>query len=242
MAEINCETDFVAREQDFRNFAADVVRLTLAHKPVNVEALLAAELAAGESVDVRQPGPGGQDRARTSACAALRFWRAWAAGAWHAARWLLLAVCTRIGAIVALEGGTPELAHDLAMHAVAASNPRYIDASEMPAEIVAMRAKSSAKPPRTQKAKKTPEIDRQDAIEGFHAAQVAERDHAAGPAVREGSGPDGRKAAEKAAKARGGAFERFEVGSGIEKKKEDFVAAVMAEVKRQTDPKDPLAH
>ena len=54
MAEINCETDFVAREQDFRNFAADVVRLSLAHKPVNVEALLAAELAAGESVDTRR--------------------------------------------------------------------------------------------------------------------------------------------------------------------------------------------
>src|ERR1700730_7111695 len=54
MAEINCETDFVAREQDFRNFAADVVRHTLAHKPIDVEALLAAELAAGESVDVHR--------------------------------------------------------------------------------------------------------------------------------------------------------------------------------------------
>ncbi|HWW19500.1 MAG TPA: hypothetical protein VNZ06_01735, partial [Steroidobacteraceae bacterium] len=42
----------------------------------------------------------------------------------------------------------------------------------------------------------------------------------------------------KAAKARVVRFERFEVGSGIEKKKEDFVAAVMAEVKRQTDPKE----
>ncbi len=54
MAEINCETDFVAREHDFRNFAADVVRLTLAGRPVDLNALLNAELAAGESVDARR--------------------------------------------------------------------------------------------------------------------------------------------------------------------------------------------
>src|ERR1700743_334434 len=54
MAEINCASDFVAREQDFKRFAADVVRLTLAHKHVDVDALLAAELKAGESVDVHR--------------------------------------------------------------------------------------------------------------------------------------------------------------------------------------------
>src|ERR1700691_5629409 len=45
MVEINCETDFVAREQDFRRFAADVVRLTIARRPADLNALLAAELA-----------------------------------------------------------------------------------------------------------------------------------------------------------------------------------------------------
>src|SRR5476649_533336 len=54
MVEINCETDFVAREHDFKNFAADVARLTLSGRLVDLEALLAAELAAGESVDIRR--------------------------------------------------------------------------------------------------------------------------------------------------------------------------------------------
>src|ERR1700689_3255417 len=54
MVEINCETDFVAREHDFRNFAADVARLTLAGRLVDLDALMAAELAAGESVDARR--------------------------------------------------------------------------------------------------------------------------------------------------------------------------------------------
>src|SRR6204780_3400025 len=43
MVEINCETDFVAREQDFRNFAADLGRLTLAGRLVDLDALMAAE-------------------------------------------------------------------------------------------------------------------------------------------------------------------------------------------------------
>ncbi len=42
MVEINCETDFVAREQDFRRFAGDVARLTLQHRPVDLDALLAS--------------------------------------------------------------------------------------------------------------------------------------------------------------------------------------------------------
>src|ERR1700721_4808628 len=51
MVEINCETDFVAREHDFKNFAADVARLTLAGRLIDLDALMAAELAAGERVD-----------------------------------------------------------------------------------------------------------------------------------------------------------------------------------------------
>jgi elongation factor Ts len=51
MVEINCETDFVAREHDFRHFAAEVARLALARRESDLAALLAAELSTGESVD-----------------------------------------------------------------------------------------------------------------------------------------------------------------------------------------------
>src|SRR5277367_6625418 len=54
MVEINCETDFVAREQDFRGFAQAVAAQALAARPASIEELAAAKLASGESVDERR--------------------------------------------------------------------------------------------------------------------------------------------------------------------------------------------
>src|ERR1700680_384449 len=145
MVEINCETDFVAREHDFRHFAADVARLTLAGRLVDPEALLAAELAAGESVDTRRRALVAKIGENISVRRCLVLESAGALGAYvHG---------TRIGVLVALEGGTEELAHDLAMH-VAASNPRYLSAAQVPAEVIAKerevlteQARAEGKPP-----------------------------------------------------------------------------------------------
>ena len=128
MVEINCETDFVAREQDFRNFAADLARLTLADRLVDVSALLAAELAAGESVDARRRALVAKIGENISVRRCVVLETTGLLGAY--------AHGSRIGALVAIEGGTPALAHDLAMH-VAASNPRYISAAQVPPEVVA---------------------------------------------------------------------------------------------------------
>src|ERR1700685_2742132 len=54
MVEVNCETDFVAREQSFRAFAQEVADVALAQRPVSLEALLALRLASGETVDDRR--------------------------------------------------------------------------------------------------------------------------------------------------------------------------------------------
>src|ERR1700733_10539163 len=125
MVEINCETDFVAREHDFRNFAADVARLTLAGRLIDLPALLAAELAAGESVDARRRALVAKIGEDISVRRCVVMESPGPLGAYvHG---------TRIGVLVALEGGTAELAHDLAMH-VAASNPRYLSAADVPAE------------------------------------------------------------------------------------------------------------
>jgi len=51
VVEVNCETDFVAREKDFQNFAAGVAKAALAKRPANVEALLAAPLDGGQSIE-----------------------------------------------------------------------------------------------------------------------------------------------------------------------------------------------
>jgi len=54
LVEINCETDFVAREQDFRGFSQSVAALALSARPASLEALLAAQLPGGETVDERR--------------------------------------------------------------------------------------------------------------------------------------------------------------------------------------------
>jgi elongation factor Ts len=219
MAEINCETDFVAREHDFRNFAADVVRYTLAHKPVNVEALLAAELAAGESVDARRRALVAKIGENISVRRATVLESAGPLGAYvHG---------TRIGVLVALEGGSAGLAHDVAMH-IAASNPRYINVAEVPAEIVAKEREILTEV--AHREGKSAEIAAK-MVEGRLRKSLNEITLLGQPFVKD---PD--QTIEKLLKSAGARvvrFERFEVGSGIEKKKEDFVAAVMAEVKRQ---------
>ena len=217
MVEINCETDFVAREHDFRNFAADVARLTLSGRPVNLEALLAAELAAGESVDLRRRALVAKIGENISVRRALVLESAGPLGAYlHG---------TRIGALVALEGGTAELAHDLAMH-VAASNPRYLSIAEVPAGVLAKEREILGE--QALKQGKSPEITAR-MVEGRLRKSLAEITLLGQPFVKD---PD--QSIEKllaAAGARVLRYERFEVGAGIEKKQEDFVAEVMAQVK-----------
>jgi len=217
MIEINCETDFVAREQDFRGFAHAVAECALAARPKDLEALSAAVLAGGESVDERRRtliakiGENISVR-RFSLLSAADHLGAYVHG-------------TRIGALIALKGGTQQLAHDLAMH-VAASNPRYRSQADVPAAvldkeraILSEQAANEGKPP---------EIVAK-MVEGRLRKALGEITLAGQAFVK-----DPEVTVEKllkGAKAEVLAFERFEVGAGIEKKQDDFVAEVMAQVK-----------
>ena len=216
MVEINCETDFVAREQDFRNFAADLARLTLAGRVVDVPALLAAELAAGESVDERRRALVAKIGENISVRRCVVLESSGVLGAY--------AHGSRIGALVAIQGGSAALAHDLAMH-VAASNPRYISAGEMPPEVVAKEREILTEQARKQG--KSPEILAK-MVEGRLRKALNEIVLFGQPFVKD---PD--QSVEKLLKSAGATvlrFERFEVGAGIEKKPQDFVAEVMAQV------------
>ena len=123
MVEVNCETDFVAREQDFRAFAADVALSAIAARPASLEALLAARLKSGESIDERRRALVAKIGEKISVRRFARLDSKGPQGSYlHG---------TRIGVLVAIEGGTPELARDLAMH-IAASNPRYIASPTCP--------------------------------------------------------------------------------------------------------------
>jgi len=217
LVEVNCETDFVAREQDFRAFAQAVAECSLAVRPADLAALGQARLASGESVEERRRNL----VAKIGENISVRRFTVLASpgqlGAYvHG---------TRIGALVALEGGAASLAYDLAMH-VAASNPRYLSAAEVPAEVVAKEREILTS--QAQGEGKPPEIVAK-MVEGRLRKGLGEITLAGQPFVKD---PD--VTVEKLLKGAGArvvAFERFEVGAGIEKKQDDFVAEVMAQVK-----------
>lgn len=228
MVEINCETDFVARQQDFRAFAQEVAARALTARPQSLEALLEAKLASGETVDERRRAL----VARIGENIGVRRFAVLTAQG-HLGAYVH---GTRIGALVAVDGGDPTLAHDLAMH-VAASSPRYLAAADVPAEVVAKereilteRAKGEGKPP---------EIVAK-MVEGRLRKTLGEITLAGQAFVKD---PDiSVEKLLKGARASVAAFDRFEVGAGIEKKQGDFVAEVMAQVRRDRDPDDPVRH
>jgi elongation factor Ts len=223
MAEVNCETDFVARGQDFRTFAQEVAARALATRPASLEALLAAPLAGGESLDERRRAL----VAKIGENIGVRRFAVLSASG-HLGAYVH---GTRIGALVAVEGGDDSLARDLAMH-VAASSPRYITAADVPAEvmgkeraILAEQAAAEGKPPEI--------VARM--VEGRLRKALAEITLAGQPFVKD---PDlNVEKLLRNAHASVKAFERFEVGAGIEKKAGDFVAEVMEQVR-----KEPVKH
>ncbi|HEY6926684.1 MAG TPA: translation elongation factor Ts [Steroidobacteraceae bacterium] len=223
LVEINCETDFVAREQDFRAFAQAVAALALAGKPASLEALVASNLPSGESVEekrralVAKIGENISVR-RFTVLSSSDHLGAYVHG-------------TRIGALVAVKGGDAALAHDLAMH-VAASNPKYLSQAQIPADIVAKERAILTE--QAQGEGKPPEIVAK-MVEGRLRKSLGEITLAGQAFVKD---PDvSIEKLLKGAKAEVTAYERFEVGAGIEKKQEDFVAEVMAQVSSATPAK-----
>jgi elongation factor Ts len=218
MVEINSETDFVARSDEFQAFARDVARAALAHPASTVEALVATRQGAGTLEEQRRTlvAKIGEN------IAVRRFVRVSAPGALgtylHG---------TRIGALVAIEGGDEALARDLAMH-VAAVNPAYVDASGVPADVLDKEREILTE--QTKGEKKPPEIIAK-MVEGRLKKFLAEITLLGQPFVK-----DPETTIEKLLKKSGAKvieFVRYEVGSGIEKKQDDFVGEVMAQVKAQ---------
>ncbi len=228
IVEVNCETDFVARESDFRAFADEVAQVALHSRPVGLEALLALRLRSGETVDERRRALIAKIGENINVRRMVVLDAPTALGAYlHG---------TRIGALVALEGGDAALAHDLAMH-VAAANPRYTSATDVPADVLAKEREIE-----TEKAKsegKPPEIVAK-MVEGRLRKAFNEISLLGQAFVR-----DPEQTVEKLLKRAGAsvkAFERLEVGAGIEKKQDDFVAEVMAQVKASAGTQSPGAH
>jgi elongation factor Ts len=215
MVEVNSETDFVARGDEFGAFAAAVAKVALERRPADVEALLGLPLPAGGTVDAQRREMVARIGENISV---RRFVRVDAAGT--LAHYLH---GTRIGTLVALEGGDANLARDLAMH-VAASNPRYNTSADIPADIVA-KERSFLTEQAAGENKPAEIIAKM--VEGRLRKSLGELTLAGQAFVKD---PDTSvEKLLKGANAKVTRFERLEVGAGIEKKQDDFVAEVRAQ-------------
>jgi len=217
LVEVNCETDFVAREADFVAFGDAVAQAAIGSDVTTVDALLALAGADGVSLEERRRALIAKIGENITVRRLERIVSSGVLGSYlHG---------TRIGAVVALEGGDVALARDLAMH-VAAINPQFADASQVPAEqlakereILIAQASGEGKPLAI--------VEKM--VEGRIRKFLAEITLVGQPFVKD---PD--VTVEKLLKQAGAsvkAFARLEVGAGIEKKQENFAEEVMATVK-----------
>ena len=215
LVEINSETDFVAKDEGFRAFSNAVAQAVADGEPADVaalNALIAGEMTVeearlalitkiGENIGVRR-----FERLESDSGTLGSYLHG-----------------VKIGVIVKLDGGDAELAKDVAMH-IAASNPTCISAADMPAdllekekEIFVAQARESGKPDNI--------IEKM--IEGRMKKFLKENTLLGQAFVKN---PD--LSIEQLLEAGGASivsYNRLEVGEGIEKKEDDFVAEVMAQ-------------
>jgi elongation factor Ts len=218
MVEVNCETDFVGRSDEFTGFARDVAQLALTAAPANVEALL-TQSKDGSTLDERRRALIAKIGEKIDVRRFVRVTSSGPLGAYTHG--------TRIGSLVAMQGGDEPLAKDLAMH-VAALNPAYIDTADVPTDVVEKEREILTE--QTKGEKKPPDIIAK-MVDGRLRKYFAEITLMGQPFVKD---PD--TSVEKLVKKAGAKVTqmvRYEVGAGIEKKQEDFVSEVMAQVKKQ---------
>jgi len=219
LVEVNSETDFVAKDENFTGFADAVARTVLAHGPVDVAALKGLNLAgASETVDLARL----QLIARIGENIDIRRFVLVNSTGGRAVHYLH---GSRIGVVVDLHGGDEALGRDVAMH-IAASRPVCVDEAEVPAELLSKereiysaQAAESGKPANI--------IEKM--VEGRLKKYLEEVTLVGQPFVKNPDQTVGRLLADAGAKVAG--FFRLEVGEGIEKKQENFAEEVMAQVR-----------
>ena len=215
LVEINSETDFVAKDDNFLTFANAVAQAALASGAVDAEALKSAKLPSGETVEearaavIAKVGENVQVRRLVRSDSANNV-AAYVHGG-------------RIGVLTEIKGGNAELARGVAMH-IAAMNPPYNKAADVPAEFVA-KEKEIELAKMSDKDKAKPADILEKIISGKIAKIVYEVTLYGQPYVL-----DTNQTVEAVLKAAGAdvvGFQRLAVGEGIEKQSDDFAAEVM---------------
>ena len=214
--EINSETDFVAKDDNFLSFADGVLQTILQQKPANVEVLTSLSLADGQTIEearqalIGKVGENIQIR-RFEIVESVQGVSSYSHG-------------SRIGVLVDSDASA-EMARDIAMH-IAAINPQFVDEQAVPAEfiekekeILIAQAQDSGKPAEI--------IEKM--IQGRLKKFLAEITLVDQPFVKDPDQTVGKLLSDAGASISG--FTRYEVGEGIEKKVEDFAAEVASQLK-----------
>ena len=221
MVELNCETDFVARNADFTAFARRLAQLVAERNPADVQALAALPLDNGTVETARQA----LVQKLGENVSIRRFVRRVAKG--RLAQYLHGG--GRIGVTVAYEGGDEQTGKDIAMHvaaSVAQIRPICVSRDQVPKELIEReRAIYAAQAAETGK---PPEIVAK-MVDGKVNRFLSEVTLLGQPFVK-----DPEQSVEKYLKSKGArvdGFELYVVGEGIEKRKDDFAAEVAAMAK-----------
>lgn len=218
IVEINCETDFVAKTDGFKELVAKIANHIVAIKPADIEALLASEIE-GQTVDALVTASVAKIGEKISV---RRF------ALYEAPEGLVAAYIHgggKIGVLIEMKGGTAELGKDIAMQ-VAAANPSYLERSQVPAaelehekEVLSEQARNEGKPEKIIEKMVLGRINKY-----YKEVCLVDQEF-----VKD---PD--QTIAKLLKANNAevlAFARFQLGEGIEKKQEDFAAEVMSQIK-----------
>jgi elongation factor Ts len=224
IVEVNCETDFVAKNPDFQALVKDIAEHVVSQRPATVEEALEQPFkGAGETLShvinekISTIGENISFR---------RFFLSEKSDAGSFGAYLHMG--GKIGVLVTLEGTQDEaMARDLGMHA-AASNPRFANREEVSADEIE-REREVLKNQALAEGKPANIVEKM--VEGRLSKFFEEYVLVEQPFVKD---PD--KKVSTLLKEAGASlkeFVRFQVGEGIEKKQEDFAAEVMAQVNKQ---------
>jgi elongation factor Ts len=213
IVEVNSETDFVARDENFLGFVNSVVDAAFAGKQTDVATLMAGDLESSREALVQKIGENISVR------------RIDLVNADSGVVGFYVHGNSRIAVLVELKAGDPDLAKDIAMH-VAAVSPQVVSPADMPAEVVAKETEIFTA--QAQDSGKPPEII-EKMIGGRIKKFLAENSLTEQSFVKDPDVTVGKLAS--AAGAEVVSFVRFEVGEGIEVAKVDFADEVAAQLK-----------
>ena len=219
LLEVNCETDFVAKDDSFNSFVAALTQLIVDQNPADVESLSALIMDSGASVEADRQ----ELIAKIGENISIRRFETLVSGSGQISGYMH---GTRIGVLVSTSGAA-ELGRDLAMH-IAASRPVCIGEADMPPDVLTREREIYTA--QAAESGKSPEIV-EKMVDGRVRKFLKENTLLGQPFVKNPDISVAELLSQGNASMDG--MLRFEVGEGLEKKVDDFVAEVMAQAKAE---------